>query len=134
VPEVETVAAKYVFLDIVGYTQNRSVEAQSDLVEALNSIVQQAVASNEVKDANLILLPTGDGMCISLLNLDNPYDLHIQLAREILRLLQEYNKKTDDAMRKFEIRVGINANLTISLPISTDDETLQEQALALPNE
>ena len=110
-PEAETVVAKYVFVDIVGYTHNRSVEAQSDLVDALNSIVRGALVSQGVDAANLILLPTGDGMCVSLLNVDSPYDLHIQLAREILRSLQEYNGKTQDAMRRFEIRIDINANL-----------------------
>lgn len=110
-PEAETVAAKYVFLDIVGYTHDRSVEAQCDLIDSLNAIVKQALASRDVKKSNLIFLPTGDGMCISLLNLDAPYDLHLQLALEILRLLHEYNEKAPNAMRKFEVRIGINANL-----------------------
>jgi len=111
VPEAETVAAKYVFLDIVGYTHNRSVEAQSDLVDCLNAIVSKAIASKEIKEDNLILLPTGDGMCIALLNVDVPYDLHLQLALQVLRVLHEHNEITSDAMRKFEVRIGINANL-----------------------
>lgn len=109
--EAATVTAKYVFLDIVGYTHNRSVEAQSDLVAYLNDIVDDALSTNRIPKEDLVLLPTGDGMCISIVSSEMPYDIHILLAKEILHLLEKHNEKTVDEMRKFQIRIGINANL-----------------------
>lgn len=34
-----TVPAKYIFLDIVDFTKDRSVEAQTDIVHILNNII-----------------------------------------------------------------------------------------------
>jgi hypothetical protein len=58
-----------------------------------------------------ILLPTGDGMCIALLNVDALYDIHIDLALHILEHIRAENSATEDPQRKFEVRVGINANV-----------------------
>ena len=40
--EAEVELVRYVFLDVVGFTHQRSVEAQSDIVAALNEIVLAA--------------------------------------------------------------------------------------------
>jgi len=61
-PETVTKSAKYIFLDIVGFTHNRSVEAQTDLIEVLNRVVLDAVSMHGVDEENRILLPTGDGI------------------------------------------------------------------------
>jgi hypothetical protein len=57
------VAAKYVFLDIVGFTRNRTVEAQADIVKQLNAIVIEAVKESGSPRDKFIFIPTGDGIC-----------------------------------------------------------------------
>jgi hypothetical protein len=62
---IETAAVKYVFLDIVGFTRGRTVEAQSELVVRLNLIVARAIAEVAADEKETIFLPTGDGMAIA---------------------------------------------------------------------
>jgi class 3 adenylate cyclase len=109
--EAVTIPAKYVFLDVVGFTRQRSVEAQSDIVHVLNDIVQASITENEVPKDKLILLPTGDGMCIALLNIESPYDIHLLVALSIVKRVHEHNEETKNGMRKFEVRIGINSNI-----------------------
>src|SRR3989338_9177905 len=109
-PKSNTVVGKYVFLDIVHYSYGRTIEAQSDIIDAINSIVKNAVSSVKVEKKNLIFIPTGDGMCIALLDIHDPFDLHLQLALKIMELLHKYNESQKDTIRKFKIRVGVNEN------------------------
>lgn len=109
--EAKTVPAKYIFLDIVGYTRNRSVEAQSDIVSALNNLVRQTVEAQKLKDDDVIYIPTGDGMCIALLNVAEPVDVHMQIALGILSSVNVHNEQATNEMRQFQIRVGINENV-----------------------
>lgn len=109
--ESRTAPAKYVFLDIVGYTNNRTVEAQSDLISKVNNVVTTALTNFEINSDQIILLPTGDGICIALIAIMEPYDIHIQLALMILSLIEDYNDSTTDKMRKFQVRIGINENV-----------------------
>lgn len=109
--EVKTTPAKYIFLDVVGFTNNRSVEAQADVVGYLNSLVSERLSPRSIPKDKRILLPTGDGICIALLNIEDPYDIHIQIALDILKSLHKHNSNTElDESRKFEVRIGINAN------------------------
>ncbi len=105
------VDAKYIFLDIVGFTRGRHVEAQAAIVEKLNEIVS-TVLNQDFKIAveDRILIPTGDGMCIVLLDRDAPYDVHVEVALRLLAHLHPYNDETEDEMMRFEVRIGINAN------------------------
>lgn len=109
IPAAVTVPAKYIFLDVVGFTHQRSVEAQSEIVAVLNSIVRTSTRSIDASD--LILLPTGDGMCICLIGREGLYDLHMQVALDIVSRISSHNKKQQDPMRQFQARVGINANV-----------------------
>lgn len=106
--DVRTVDAKYVFLDIVSYSK-RHVEAQCDIITSLNKIVKEVIDFFELKE-KVKCIPTGDGMCIALLNISDPFDIHLQIALSILEKLREYNNLQDDVARKFEVRVGINGN------------------------
>ena len=108
--EVETPFVKYVFLDVVSFTNRRSVEAQSDIVKQLNAIVRQAIKEIGIEGNDIIFLPTGDGMCICMLYVDHPYDVHMLHALAILRGVQSWNENTKDSMRKFSVRIGVNAN------------------------
>ncbi|MCW8839243.1 MAG: hypothetical protein OQK11_11130 [Thiovulaceae bacterium] len=110
VEEVETVEAKHIFLDIVNYTHSRSVEAQSDIISTLNKIVLDSLNELKIDAEHRILIPTGDGMCISLIDIHKPFDIHIELSLLLLKKLHDYNKKMDDSKRKIEIRIGLNEN------------------------
>lgn len=106
-----TVPAKYIFLDVVQFTQGRSVEAQANIVESMNLIVRKSLTEMMVPSEKTILIPTGDGICIALLNVEDPYDVHIQLALAILAELVGHNSKEDLKPRQFQIRIGINTNI-----------------------
>ena len=106
-----TKSAKYIFLDIVGFTHNRSVEAQTEIIAVLNNVVLEAIAKHHINSENLILLPTGDGICLVLLSIDDPYDIHIQIALSLIEGIEKHNVTAKDEQRKFKIRVGVNSNV-----------------------
>lgn len=108
--QAETALIKYIFLDIIKFTTGRSVEAQADLVAALNRIVRTALANKGIDLNNTILLPTGDGICIALIEA-KPFDIHFELALDIVAQISDYNDQTSDQMRQFEARIGINENI-----------------------
>jgi class 3 adenylate cyclase len=106
----ETAHVRYVFLDIVGFTRKRTVEAQSDIVGKMNNIVRAAIDTIKEAADETILLPTGDGIAVAILN-SKSWDIHLRLALEILRDIADYNASTDDHMRRFNVRIGINENV-----------------------
>ena len=101
---------QYVFLDIVNFTKQRSVEAQSDIIDALNAIVREAIKDAEVPRGRQILLPTGDGMAICLLDVRD-LDAHMRVALSVLRRISAYRSSTPDAARRFRVRIGVNENV-----------------------
>lgn len=98
---------RYVFIDAVGFTQGRSVEAQASVIAALNRTVKDSVVG--VTADRLIFVPTGDGICICLIGRSD-YDAHVQLALVILERLARDNAAEGDATRRFEVRIGIAEN------------------------
>ena len=107
----KTVSAQYIYIDIVGFSTNRNVEAQTDIIGRLNNSVTQSLHENGITRRRYIPLPTGDGMCIALLSVHEPYDIAILVGMNILHLVNEGNNTEKDEMRKFKIRVGINENI-----------------------
>lgn len=99
---------QYIFLDVVKFTQGRTIEAQVDVIEALNRIAKEALQGLDEQER--ILLPTGDGIAIAILKAE-PFDLALQVAQVILSRLNDHNETTPDERRKFEVRVGINQNI-----------------------
>lgn len=108
--ETKIVNTKYVFLDIVGYTKNRSIEAQSHVIEVLNNVVKNSLSHFKINDVDRILIPTGDGIYIALLSIEEPIDIHIQIAIKILELLKQYNDFEIEEMKKFDVRACVNEN------------------------
>lgn len=108
--DTRTIPAKYIFLDVVSFTHNRSVEAQTDIVNTLNQVVEKSLTEHEVDKDKVIFLPTGDGICIALLNVEDPYDIHINIALSIIKSIHLSNEAIENEMRKFQVRIGINAN------------------------
>lgn len=122
VPEVTRKFARYVFLDVVGFSHNRSAQAQAHIVNELNRMVREGLLELRVDPKDRTLLPTGDGICIALHDLQ--FDLHIQVALNILARLDRYNLSTEDIMRKFEVRIGINQNTDIGFNDINDSPNL----------
>lgn len=106
----QTASIQYIFMDIVGYSRNRSVEAQTDILAHLNKIVIRAVKSLVKTPNGIIFIPTGDGICVALMGGAPSFDLHIRISIRILELIDAYNARQSDVSRKFMIRVGINEN------------------------
>ena len=106
----DTARVQYAFFDVVRFTEGRTVEAQSDVIAALNAIVKRAIGALPTDYQEQLFLPTGDGMAVAIFNATGA-DMHLQLALEVLRLTAQYNAKTTDAKRRFEVRAGINENM-----------------------
>jgi class 3 adenylate cyclase len=111
-PVNKTTPIKYVYADIVDYTQNRSAEAQCDLVGKLNALFEGAIRQSYIKRKDCIFIPTGDGICLALPKTPK-WDLEsdIQLALSVLAQLQDHNDTSADDTRRFTIRIGINENV-----------------------
>jgi len=119
--KAKTALIKYIFLDIISFTNNRSVEAQADLIGYLNSVVTKTLEKHNLatdqdnilpkSHGQSILIPTGDGICIALIDVGDDYDIHLQVAIDILALIYKHNSETSDEMRKFEVRIGLNENV-----------------------
>jgi class 3 adenylate cyclase len=103
--------ARYVFMDVVSFSHERSVEAQTDIVAALNETVSTAMALFDLKPDGSLLLPTGDGLCIAILDPAAPYDIHLSTALLILNMLAQRNADEADPMRRFQVRVGLSQNV-----------------------
>jgi hypothetical protein len=106
-----TLRVKYVFMDIVGYTRQRSVEAQVDILTKLNEIVRQSMELPSVGHIGGILIPTGDGMCLGVTDTNLPFDTHLHFALAVLERIERHNNVTTDRMRAFKVRIGITENV-----------------------
>ena len=101
---------RYVYIDIVEFTRSRSIEAQSDILACLSQVVAQAVSEQVPLSDQVLFLPTGDGLCICLVNLIHPFDLDIQIALSVLERVHWLNQDQVDPSRRFELRIGVNEN------------------------
>jgi hypothetical protein len=105
------VEASYICLDIEKYT-NRDVDAQLEIRGVLDDIVRECVAEEPVlagKD-RLMYLPTGDGMCIALLDIPSDKDpIYLRLALRILKRVREYKSSAPYRQWEFDVRVGIHS-------------------------
>lgn len=110
-PSAETVNAKYVFLDVVGYSRGRTIEAQSHIIEALNGAILEAVTASGVPKDQVLLLPTGDGVGIVCVDVTRPYDVDVRLALDILARIEKLNAGQSDPQRRFFVRIGVNENI-----------------------
>ena len=107
--EFTTVRIKYIYLDVVGFTHNRTVEAQVKIVSALNNIVKATLARS-FPELDVIYIPIGDGICICLLD-SKIYDDYIIIAKQIIRKINAvHNPRVEQSLR-FQVRIGINENV-----------------------
>jgi hypothetical protein len=108
---VEQENVKYVFMDVVGYSNGRTVEAQTKIIEKLNEFVLQSIDEQKLAKKNLLYLPTGDGMCICFVGISKPFDLPLIISLNILDKINQWNKSINDEKVIFKIRIGINENI-----------------------
>ena len=78
-----TALVKYTFIDVVEYTKNRSVEAQSDVIAMLNALVARVFEELKIPKEERIMLPTGDGLCVAFLNY-NFFDINMIFSFKLL--------------------------------------------------
>lgn len=102
---------KHVFIDIVQFTLGRTTDLQAEVIEVFKKLIQQALTSHGLKARNTsIKLPTGDGVCISII--DRPaldYDIHVKFALTLLRLLNDRNQPYPEGdPHRISVRIGIN--------------------------
>jgi class 3 adenylate cyclase len=107
--EIEALPIKYIYLDVVGFTYNSTVEAQTGIIASLNRIVKEAVSSKIPNEA-VIYIPVGDGICISIMG-SKKYDDHIRIAENIIRRIESIHNKAANQTRKFHIRIGVNESV-----------------------
>ena len=107
---VRPALVRYVYFDVVNFSQGRSIEAQTDILIHLNQVVAQAVSGIVALSDQTIFLPTGDGICVCLVNLIHPLDLDIRIALDVLDRLFLMRQETVDHSRHYEVRVGLNEN------------------------
>jgi hypothetical protein len=86
--EAKEVQARYICLDIEGYTKGREVRDQLKIRAVLDDIVRECVGQEPVlaDKRKRMYLPTGDGMCIALLDIPSPTDpIHLRLVLRVLK-------------------------------------------------
>jgi class 3 adenylate cyclase len=110
VADAKPLDVKYVFLDVVGFSRGRSIEAQTDVIGSLNHIVASATTNASLDASDALYLPTGDGICIAITGFRDRYDIHLKIALAILAGLATHNDETQDPQRQFDVRIGINEN------------------------
>jgi class 3 adenylate cyclase len=103
---------KYVYVDIVDFTKNRSVEAQCEIVGKLNAFFKRAMELEYGSRDEYIFIPTGDGICLALREGRSwDYDAPMKIALSLLECIHNHNASVFVEMRKFAVRIGINENL-----------------------
>ncbi len=101
---------RYIYVDIVKFTLDRSVEAQVAIMESLSRCVRQTLAAFELEGDRVVYLPTGDGVCICLIDQCEPYDLDVRVAVMLLESVYALSLAAVEDESRYAIRVGLNEN------------------------
>lgn len=101
---------RYIYIDVVGFARGRSIEAQMLILADLARVVRGVVAAAQIDEQRVLYLPTGDGVCIALLELIEPFDLDVRMALSMLEQLQSLSRSQPDRERRFAVRIGLNEN------------------------
>ncbi|MFQ5970436.1 MAG: adenylate/guanylate cyclase domain-containing protein [Nitrososphaerales archaeon] len=101
---VSLIYAHFLFVDIAGLLALGSVKKQINKIKELNSVIESCEIFQNTEPTSMIVLPSGDGICIGFLQ--GP-ELPLMLALELHQKLGPYNKakSPEDALR---IRIGMN--------------------------
>lgn len=104
-----TARIRYIYLDVVEFTRDRTVEAQVYIISALNDIVKGSLATL-FPELDVIYIPIGDGTCICLLE-SEIYDDYIIIAEEIIHRINAIHNPSAKKDQQFQVRIGVNENV-----------------------
>ena len=110
--EEEFRVARYIFIDIVGYSLHHS-ETQREVIRSLSTCILAAIRSDkfEIDSDELMFLPTGDGFCIALLGDRGDPAVVFDVALRILELIYVETESRED---KYNVRIGINESRDVT--------------------
>lgn len=109
-PAERTALVRYVYVDVVSFSLDRTVEAQTFIMLSLARLVQLSVASLRLDPSGVMYLPTGDGMCVCLVDQTEPYDADIRIALSVIEQVHALSLVEVDVEKRFAVRVGLNEN------------------------
>jgi hypothetical protein len=99
---------QYVFIDVVDFTHaDRTVEDMVEIIRILNELVLQVLDECGVHQQDLILIPTGDGMCICLRN-QLSEDRHLKIALALREHVLSNNLYNYGTGCEFELHIGVH--------------------------
>jgi hypothetical protein len=103
---INLIHANFFFVDIVGLSDtSMSTKTQIKKIEGLNKCISNCEAFKMTPKEMLLMLPTGDGMCLGFLQ--GP-ELPLSLAIELHRKLAEYNKSRIPS-ETIRVRIGLHS-------------------------
>ena len=105
-----TAQIRYIVIDVVDFSRNRSIEAQTEIMNRLARVVRVALQCCVEDREQVLCLPTGDGVCIGLIDQLDPFDPDIRIALMVLEQLHVLNLAERDPECRFGVRVGLNEN------------------------
>lgn len=107
-PNFRKELVQYVFIDVVAFThEKRTVEDMVGIITTLNTIVLQVLEENDVTESDRILIPTGDGMCICLLN-QRTETRHIQIAVALREYAASAKQDAQGTGTEFDLHIGVH--------------------------
>jgi len=105
-PTLRLIHANFFFVDIVGLSDSSmSTKTQIKKIETLNKSISECDAYKLQSKESVLMLPTGDGMCLGFMQ--GP-ELPLLLAIQLQEKLQEYNKAKIPS-ETVRIRIGLHS-------------------------
>lgn len=102
----DLIHAHFFFIDIVGLSDpSTSIKTQKKKIQVLTECITQTTVFKSVPKESILMLPTGDGMCLGFLQ---GVHLPLHLAIQLHQKLAEHNKgKIPTEIIK--VRIGLNS-------------------------
>jgi hypothetical protein len=106
VPSLKLIHANFFFTDIVGLSDtSMSTQTQIKKIETLNKSLAECDAYKSQPKETIVMLPTGDGMCLGFMQ--GP-ELPLLLAIQLQEKLREYNKAKIPS-ETVRVRIGLHS-------------------------
>ncbi|KAG2472306.1 MAG: hypothetical protein NPMRTH4_2090002 [Nitrosopumilales archaeon] len=106
VPSLKLIHANFFFTDIVGLSDtSMSTQTQIKKIETLNKSLAECDAYKLQPKETIVMLPTGDGMCLGFMQ--GP-ELPLMLAIQLQEKLREYNKGKIPS-ETVRVRIGLHS-------------------------
>ena len=96
---------------MIDYSLCRYNDEQCDNPFVLNGIVLHYLSSAGLSSDQYLLLPTGDGACIALIDALKPYELDACIAVEIMCAIDQVNRTESSSNNGLKVHIGISENI-----------------------